>query len=116
MHPVGGAEGIRPGQPGDGRADRERAGADDELVVAEQFLHAAGGGDQELASGHVDAAGGGAGPQPHPGGFEVGDGAVGQVPPVGDLAGDVVGDAADGEVRVDVGQDHGDLGGRVEFA
>jgi hypothetical protein len=35
---------------------------------------------------------------------------------VGDFSGDVVGDAADGEVRVGVGDDHGDLGGGVELA
>ena len=43
-------------------------------------------------------------------------GAVGEVAPVGDFAGDVVRDAADGEVRVGVGDHHGDLGSRVEFA
>ena len=41
---------------------------------------------------------------------------MGQVAPVGDLARDVVRDAADGEVRVGVGHDHGDLGGRIELA
>ena len=116
VHPVGGAEGIRAGQAGDGRADRDGAGADDELVIAEYLLAALGGGDQELAAGHVDPPGGGVGPQPHPGGFQVGEGAVGQVPPVGDLAGDVVGDAADGEVRVGVLQDHRDVRSRVELA
>ena len=35
---------------------------------------------------------------------------------MGDLTGDVVGDAADGEVRVGVGDDHGDLGGGIKFA
>ena len=116
VHPVGGAQGTRAGQAADRGPDRDRAGADEELVVAEQFLAAAGGGDQELAAGHVDAPGGGAGPQPHPGGFQVGEGAVGQVAPVGDLTGEVVGDAADGEVRVGVRQDHGDVGGRVQLA
>ena len=116
VHPVGGAEGIRAGQPGDRRADWHGAGADDELVVAEDLLAAVGRGDQELAAGHVDPPGVGVGPQPHPGGFQVGDGAVGQVPPVGDLAGDVVGDAADGEVRVGVLQDHRDVRGGVELA
>jgi hypothetical protein len=111
VHPVAETESIRAGQAGDGRADRDGAGADDELVVAEQFLATRGGGDQELASGYVDPPGGGVGPQPHPGGFEVGEGAVGQVAPVGDLAGDVVGDAADGEVRVGVLQDHRDVRG-----
>ena len=116
VHPVGGAEGTGPGQAADRGPDRDRAGADDELVVAQHFLPAVGGADQELAAGHVDAPGGGVQPQPHPGGLQVGDGAVGQVAPVSDLAGDVVGDAADGEVRVGVLQDHRDLGGRVQFA
>ena len=116
MHPVGGAEGVRSGQAADRWPDRDGTGTDDELVVAEHLLAALGRGDQELAAGHVDPPGGGVGPQPHPGGFQVGDGAVGQVAPVGDLAGDVVGDAADGEVRVGVLQDHGDVGAGVEFA
>ena len=40
VHAVAGAEGVRAGQAGDRRADRDGAGADDELVVAEQFLAA----------------------------------------------------------------------------
>ena len=38
VHPVGRAQGARPGQAADRGPDRDRAGADDELVVAEQFL------------------------------------------------------------------------------
>ena len=113
VHAVGGAELV---QAADRGPDRDGAGADDELVVADQLVGAAGGGDQELAGGDVDAAGGGVQPQPHPGGLQVGGGAVGEVAPVGDLAGDVVGDAADGEVRVGVRDDHADVGGRVELA
>ena len=116
MHPVGGSAGVRSGQAADRRPDRDGTGADDELVVAEEFLAAVGGGDQEFAAGHVDAPGGGVGSQPHPGGFQVGDAAVGQVAPVGDLAGDVVGDAADREVRVRVSDHHGDIRTGVEFA
>ena len=116
VHPIGGAQGARPGQAADRGPDRDRAGTDDELVVAEHLLTAPGGGEQELAAGHVDAPGRGVGPQPHSRGFQVGDGAVGEVAPVGDLTGEVVGDAADGEVRVGVLQDHGDVGGRVELA
>ena len=63
VHPVDGAEGVGAGQAGDGRADRDGAGADDELVVAEHLLLAAvGGGDQELAAGYVDPPGGGVEP------------------------------------------------------
>jgi prolipoprotein diacylglyceryl transferase len=61
------------------------------------------------------AAGGGVQPQPHPGRFQVRAGPVGQIAPVGDLAGDVVGDAADGEVRVGIGGHHRDVHARVQF-
>ena len=50
-----------------------------------------------------------------PGRLEIGDGPVRQVAPVGDLARDVVGNPADGEVGVGVGDDHGDLGVGVEL-
>jgi len=75
-----------------------------------------GAGDEELAPAGIDPAGGGVQPQVHPGGFQVGGGAVGQVAPVRHLAGDVVGDAADGEVRVGVRDDDADLGAGVELA
>ena len=68
--------------------------------------------DEQLAALDVDAPGDGVKAKAHAGRFQVGDAPVGQVAPVGDLARDVVGDAADGEVRVGVGHDHGDLGGR----
>ena len=54
--------------------------------------------------------------QPHPGCFEVGDGAVGEISPVRNVAREVVGDTADGEVGVGVGEDDIDLAGWVEFA
>src|SRR5208283_1455801 len=72
--------------------------------------------DQELAGGDVDPAGGGVQPQPHPGRFQVGDAAVGQVLPAADLTGDIVGDTADREVGVGVRDDDADLGAGVEFA
>ena len=43
VHPVGGAKGVRAGQAGDRGADRDRAGPNDELVVAQQLLGAVGG-------------------------------------------------------------------------
>jgi hypothetical protein len=64
----------------------------------------------------VDAGGGGVQPQLHAGRFQVGVGAVGEVAPVGDLAGDVVRDAANAEVGVGVGDDDGDVAAGVEFA
>lgn len=66
--------------------------------------------------GDVDGGGEGVGADLHAGGLEVVEGAVGEIAPVADFAGDVVGDAADGEVRVGVGHHHGDLAVRVEFA
>jgi hypothetical protein len=48
--------------------------------------------------------------------FQVGGGAVGQVAPVRDVAGQIVGQPADGEVGEGVGHDHGDLNGWFQFA
>ena len=101
-----------------GRTDGDGAGADDERVVGHDVVAAVvrcGRAGGAVGCGDVDAGGGGVQPQLHAGGFQVGGGAVGEVAPVGDLAGDVVGDAADGEVRVGVGDDDGDVGawGRV---
>ena len=107
------AQGVK---PGDRRPDRDGAGADDELVVGHDVRRAVRPGQLERVAGHVDLAGGGVQAQPHPGCLQVGVGPVREVAPVGDLAGDVVGDAADGEVRVGVGHHHGDLGARVDLA
>src|SRR5262249_264672 len=73
-------------------------------------------GGVQLAGGHIDLAGRGVQPQPHPGRLQVGVGSVREVAPVGHLAGDVVGDAADGEVGVGVGGHHGELHARVDLA
>jgi hypothetical protein len=116
VHTVAGAKSTRPGKAADQGADRDGAGADDEFVVAQQFLRAVGGCHQELACRDVDTAGGGVQSQPHPGRFQVSDGAVSQVAPVGDLPGEVVGDAADREVRVGIRDDHADIRTRVKFA
>ena len=43
VHPIGRAQGI---QATDRGPDRDRAGADDQLVVAEQFIGSPGGGDE----------------------------------------------------------------------
>ena len=115
VHPIPGAEGIRAIQPTDRGPHRHRAGADDQLVVGKQLLLAIGGRDQQLAASHVDPAGGGVQPQHHPGRLQVGDRAVRQVAPVGHLTGDVVGDAADREVRETISGHHGDIRARVEF-
>ncbi len=116
VHAVIGANSARAGQAADRGPDRDRSRADDQLVVGEQFLGAVGGGDEQLAGGDVDPACRGVQPQVHPGGFQVGDRPVGEVAPVGHLPGDVVGDAADREVRVGVRDNHADLGAGVELA
>jgi hypothetical protein len=116
VHPIVGSERVSAAQPGDGWAGAGGAGAHDQGVVG-QLLWGAGG--VEHAEGvlvDVDTGGAGVGEHPHAGGGQIGSGAVGEVGPVGDFSGDVVGDAADGEVRVGVGDDHGDLGGGVELA
>jgi hypothetical protein len=83
LHAGIGPQGVRPGEAGDRRADRDRAGTDDQLVVGGQFLGAVSRGDEELAGGDVDPARGGVQPQVHPGGFQVGGRPVGEVAPVG---------------------------------
>ncbi len=116
VHAVARPERTGPGQAGDRGTDRYRAGADDQLVVGEQFLAAAGGCHQELAGGDVDPAGGGVQPQAHPGGFQISDAAVSEVAPVGDLTGEVIGNAADREVRVSISEHNGDVRAGVELA
>ena len=112
MHPVGGAEGV---EAVDRRPHGHGSGADHQRVVVDHRFAAVSVPDQEALSGDVDGGGEGVETQLHAGGFKVGVGAVGEVAPVGDFAGHVVGDAADGEVRVGVGDHHGHLGSRVEF-
>src|SRR2546422_516631 len=82
------------------RPGRDRAGADDQLVVTQRFDAAVRVADLDRPPGRVDPLGVGVQPQAQSGLFQVGAGAVGQVAPVGYLAGDVVRDAADGEVGV----------------
>lgn len=48
--------------------------------------------------------------------LEIGAGPMGQVVPLGDLSRDVVRDSADGEVRVRVGNHHGDLASGCHLA
>ncbi len=71
--------------------------------------------DGEVLSGDVDPRCEGVQAQGHAGGFEVGVGPVGEGLPRLDLAGEVVGDAADGEVRVGVRDDHRHVHRGVEF-
>jgi len=110
-----GPERVRAGQSRDRGADRDGTGADDERVVIERFDGAVGGREGDGVAVSVDAACDRVESQSHSGGFEVRGGAVGEVAPVRHLAGDVVGDAADREVGVRVGEDDRELaaGGRV---
>jgi len=116
VHTVGGAEGVRAGQAGDGGHDRGGTGRDHECVVAEGFGRARGGGDGEFPPARVDPARAGICAQGETGRVEVGAGAVSQATPVSDVTADAVGDAADAEVGVGVGDDERDIHGGIEFA
>ena len=113
MHPIRRGERVEAGDAGVGR---KRTGADDELVVGDLLLGPVLAADGEPLACDVDARGEGVQPQAHPGGLQVGGGAVGEGLPGLHFAGEVVGDAADGEVRVGVGHDDGDVDRGVEFA
>ena len=115
MHPVWLSERIGAGQPLDRRPHRDRPGAHHECVVADQLLAAAGVADGQPVAGGIDAPSHGVEPELHPRRLEVGDGAVGEVLPAWHLAGDVVGDAADREVGIAVGDHNGHLYARVEL-
>ena len=116
VHPVWLSERIGAGQPLDRRPHRDRPGAHHECVVADQLLAAAGVADGQPVAGGIDAPSHGVEPELHPRRLEVGDGAVGEVLPAWHLAGDVVGDAADREVGIAVGDHNGHLYARVELA
>ena len=113
VNPVRRSEAV---QAADRRAHRDCPRADDELVVTDHVLGAVGGRDKQAAAGNIDPARRGVQPQGHPGGFQVGDGAVGEIAPVRDVAGDVVRDPADREVGERVGQHHGYLGRGIDLA
>jgi hypothetical protein len=110
------AERGGPRQTLDGRAGADRAGAHDQGVVRQFLGSALRGVHRQPLAGHVDPGGEGVGADLHARGLEVGEGAVGKVAPVPDLAGHVVRDAADGEVRVAVGHDDGDLAVGIQLA
>ena len=116
MYAIGGAERVEAAESADGWAGTDGAGAHDQGVVGQLLWGAAGVEDVESVFLDVDASGAGVGQYSHAGGGQVGGGAMSEVGPVGDFPGDVVGDAADGEVGIGVGDDDGDLGGGVEFA
>ena len=104
-----------PLQAGDGGPGRHGAGGDDEAVVADGLLAPGGVGGGDLVRGDVDAPGGGVGEEANAERFEVCPAAMGEVVPVGDVTGDVVGDAADAEVWVGIGEHDGDRDADVEL-
>lgn len=115
VHPIFGAEGVGTGEAVDRWAGADRAGAHDQGVIG-QFGGGPGGIENvQGVLGDVDFGGAGVGEYPHAGGGQVLGGAMRQVGPVRDFPGDVVRDAADGEVGVGVGDDDGHLGAGVEF-
>ena len=114
------AHGVQHMHPGQVQAvdrgpDRDRPDADDQPVIAQLPLAAlAGHGD--LLGGWVDHLGGVVQQQPDAGLFQVVGGPVGQIPPVTDVARQVVGQPTDGEVGEGVGHDHSHLDRWVQLA
>lgn len=92
------------------------ASSDHELVVGEQLLASARIAHVELVARDVDSKCGRVEAESHACRLKVGDTAVGEVAPVGDVPGDVVGDSADGEVRVGVPEQDVDLTREVKLA
>ena len=113
VHPVAGPERVKPGDRG---AHRDGAGAHDKSVVAQRVECVLGAGGEDAVREMVDAADRGVEAQGHAGGLEVGEGPVREVAPVRYLARDVVGDTADREVGVGVGDHDGHLRARVKLA
>ena len=99
----------------DRRTDRKGARPNDQRDVLKKLRHALTPAEAYLVPGHVDVGHQGVQEEPHPCRFEVGAAAVGEVAPVAHLTGDVVRDAADREVRIGVGHDHGDLDQRIQL-
>jgi hypothetical protein len=95
---------------------RDRTGADDEPVIAQQPLATVRLGDGDLLAGWVDGSGGVVKEQLDAGLFQVACGAMGQVAPVGHVTRQVVGQPTDGEVGESIGDDHGGLNRWVQLA
>jgi hypothetical protein len=114
---VHGVQHVHPGQVEavDRGPDRDRAGPDDESVIGQLPL-AMLAGDGDLLADWVDRLGGVVQQQLEAGLLQVGGGAVSQIPPVGHVAGQVVGQPTDGEVGEGAGHDHGDLDREVQLA
>jgi hypothetical protein len=115
VHPVLGADRARAGQTPDRRADADRARPDHQGVIAHLPGAPVRPGQLQAPPLDVDAGGAGVQAQADPGGLQIGTGAVGQLTPIRYVTADVVGDTADGEVRVRVGHHHGDLDPGIEF-
>jgi hypothetical protein len=98
-------------EPGEARADRRRAGGDDQGVVVELA-----GAVRHSACVRIDGRRRVVEPQRHAGALELGAGAVREVIQLGQVPGEQVGDPADRVVRIRFGDEHGDLAGGVELA
>ena len=116
MNTVRGTERVGAGEPLDPGSDRQSAGADHKLVVADRLLTARAGGYEELVAFGVNPLSDRVEAQPHTGRFKIAERAVRELPPVGHLAREVVGDAADREVRVGVVENDVNLARRIEFS
>ncbi len=92
----------------DRRTYRNRAGTDDQFVVAETRCDAFVVSHLDALPRDVDGRDQRVEAKVHAGRLEVGVGAVRKVSPVRDLAGDVVRDAANREVRIRIGNHDGD--------
>ena len=112
---VVGPEGVGTGQPLDGRPNRDGTGAHDQRVVGHEVFGPVGPLDRQLVRLDVDPAGDRVEMQLHACRLQVGHGAMRQVAPMRHLPRHVIGDTADGEVGVRVGNDDGDLDGAVEL-
>ena len=112
VHPVARAQSV---ESVDRWADRQCAGANNECVVLDELLLAVVGDERYTVLGRLDLPARGVQPQRHPGRLEIDEAPVREVVPVRHVARDVVRDAADREVWVGVGQNDGDLGGRVKL-
>lgn len=116
VHTIIGTECRWAGEAVDRRSGADRSGTHDQCVVGQLGGCTGRVEDVEGVLIDVDRRRAGIGEYAHAGGGQIGRGAMGEVAPMGDLPGDVIGDAANGEVRIGVSDNDGDLRARVEFA
>jgi hypothetical protein len=110
------AKRIATAKPVDCGLDRSSAGADDQRVVFHHLFLTLRVCDEQFAAVRVDAMCGRVQMESHSGRFEGREVAMSKVAPVRDVSRDVVGDPADGEVRVGVVEHDVDVAFIVELA